>query len=324
MGCPKDGKLKLNNNKIKGTICWTFSDTLMIDCLIKFTLKPYEFGDVILIARWGESSERFSDLPKASLVGDGRSKNLDKGLSGSKCEVLSHCITHLCPASEGDTPQLVLGRRERGLLPVCYALLFICLLSVSPFSPVPSILITLNKYLLNEQLCTISHGKWKWTDIFVYKIFVRICYICKYNKVHLRLIFIKFICGIYRHLNKNKTITVPYDFWRWSTVWTLTSLFLPSLPAAGLGPPHSHSAVRLPPSIPLCPLFPKMLLLSYLLLLYIPLPLAGFPFSPSLWFTFLCFETILYLAQVCSLTPQSQLGPRFVFPSERLSCWQIV
>lgn len=261
----------------------------MINCLIKFTLKPYEFGDVSLIARWGESSERCSELPKASLVGDGRSKNLDKGLSGSKCEVLSHWITRLCPASEGDTPQSALDRRQRSLLLLLAVLwLFVCLLSVSPFSPVPRIHITLNKYLLNEQLCTISHGKWKWTDIFVYKIFVRICYICKYNKVHLRLIFIRFICGIYRHLNKNKTVAIPYDFWRWSTVWTLTSLCLPSLPAAGFGPPHSHSAVRLPPSVPRCPRSPRCCYCPTFCFCTSPFRWLDFPF-PHLFGSLFCF-----------------------------------
>ena len=35
------------------------------------------------------------------------------------------------------------------------------------------------------------------------KIFATICCICKYSKVHLRLIFLRFIHGTYRYLNKN-------------------------------------------------------------------------------------------------------------------------
>ena len=66
------------------------------------------------------------------------------------------------------------------------------------------------------------------------KVFATICCICKYSKVYLRLIFIRFIHGAYRYLNKNKTFTVLYDFWRLSTAWLLVSLLLTSLPTASL------------------------------------------------------------------------------------------
>lgn len=79
-------------------------------------------------------------------------------------------------------------------------------------------------------MCTINHGNWKWTGIFVCRISVSICSICKYSEVHLRLIFIKFIHGMYRCLSKNKTFTILCDFWRLSTAWPLISLYLTSFP----------------------------------------------------------------------------------------------
>lgn len=69
------------------------------------------------------------------------------------------------------------------------------------------------------------------------------------------------------------------------------SLFLTSLPAAGLGSPHFHTAI----------LHSKKLLFAYLLLLYIPIPLVRISF-PISWVDFF-FPIIQFLAQVSSLTP---------------------
>lgn len=156
-------------------------------------------------------------------------------------------------------------------------------------------------------MCIVNPGKWKWTDVVVYKSFVSICYICKYIKVHLRLIFIRFICGICRHLNKNEAITVPYDFWRLSgsepsfaSPYPASPLLVLVLLASTLLPKYPFSV-----SLSFYPLFSKELLFSHLLLLYIPLPFVGIPFSISLVDFFFLFS----LAQVSSLTPPNPARP---------------
>lgn len=68
-----------------------------------------------------------------------------------------------------------------------------------------------------------------------------------------------------------------------------------------------------PLSVSLYPPFPKTWFFSHLLLLYILLLWLEFPF-PHLLVNFFLFETILYLAQVCSLTPPKPAGPPLCVP----------
>lgn len=114
--------------------------------------------------------------------------------------------------------------------------------------------------------------------LFVCKIFISMCYISKYSKVHLRLVFTRFLCCIYRHLNKNKPFIVPYNFWKLSTVWVPVSLFLTNIPLLGLAFFVSILLSECPLSVSfLSILFPKKLF-SHLFLLYAPLPLVAGPF----------------------------------------------
>lgn len=93
MGCPKGGKLKLNNdkrNRLLNVFC--IPDTLMI---VSLNSPEHHMNLVVMSPFSGEteSLERLSDLPKASPFIDGKSKNLDKGLLSSRCKVLSHYVT---------------------------------------------------------------------------------------------------------------------------------------------------------------------------------------------------------------------------------------
>lgn len=75
MGFLTGGKLKLNYSKTKrDNLLKVFCKTdILIDCIIKFFLKPYEFGDVIPISRYeNDSSQTLSNLPKTILVVGGQ------------------------------------------------------------------------------------------------------------------------------------------------------------------------------------------------------------------------------------------------------------
>lgn len=153
MGCPKGGKLKLKNNKIKRTICWTFSVYLicwlLIDCLIKFILKPYEFNDVIPIFRWRESSKRLSHLPKARLVIRARIWTKVRLVPSAEFSAtISHC---LYPASERLEISRGLGQeKKQSSSPACFGCSFVHCLGLAPTT-------------------CITHSQWifiEWTSLY--------------------------------------------------------------------------------------------------------------------------------------------------------------
>jgi hypothetical protein len=55
-GSLKGVKLKLNNNKVNNLLNIFFTVEILITDCLKFILKPYEYGDVILISKLKNNS----------------------------------------------------------------------------------------------------------------------------------------------------------------------------------------------------------------------------------------------------------------------------